>query len=101
MSRNEEETARTLKKQLAKVIKTIGKYLLIFMRNKGSAREFVRSSQEQDIKNMPREHRAISEVVETFSASLFMAEEIRDSPIEKSFSMGDSSSKVILKGCWN
>lgn len=62
MSRNEEETARTLKKQLAKVIKTIDKYLLILMRNKGSARKFVRYTQEQDIKNMSREHRAILEV---------------------------------------
>lgn len=101
MSRNKEETARTLKKQIAKVIKTINKYLLILMRNKGSARKFVRSTHEQDIKNMFKEHKAISEVVEAFSASLFMAEEIRDIPIEKSFFMGDSSSEVILKGCWN
>lgn len=69
--RNKEETARTLKKQLAKVIKTIDKYFLIPMRNKGSARKFVRSTHEQDIKNMFREHKAISEVAEAFSASLF------------------------------
>lgn len=50
MSRNKEETARTLKKQLAKVIKTANKYLLILMRNKGSARKFVRSAHEQGIK---------------------------------------------------
>lgn len=50
---------------------------------------------------MLREHRAISEVIETFSASLFMAEETRDVPIEKSVFMGDSSIEVILKGCWN
>lgn len=101
MSRNKEKTARTLKKQLAKVIKTIDKYLLILMRSKGSARKLVGSTHEQDTKNMLREHRAISEVVETFSASLLVAEEMRDIPIEKSFFTGDSSSEMILKECWN
>lgn len=49
-----------------------------------------------------REDRAIPEVIETFVAPVFTAEQMKDSPIEKSFFTGDSSeTEVVLKGCWD
>lgn len=71
MSRNKRRNSnKDIEEQVAKVIKNIGKYLLILIRNKRSARKFVGSADDQDMEDMLREHRVIPEVVETCCISV-------------------------------
>lgn len=56
MFRNKRNGNKDIEEQVAKVIKTTDKYLLILIRNKRPVKKFVGSTDDQDMEDMIREH---------------------------------------------